>query len=70
MMPGFKNIVIANTNTSAKEWKPYTDLAEKYGYQTHFIIVENRHRGVSEHNVPVETLEKMEDRIIQDLKLK
>jgi hypothetical protein len=31
------------------------------------IVVENRHNGVNEHNVPEETLKKMVDRF--DIKL-
>ena len=59
--------IVANTSTTAKELKPYYDLAEKYGYKVFSIIVENRHGGVNEHNVPEETLKKMVDRF--DIKL-
>jgi hypothetical protein len=40
----------------------YYDLAKSYGYKVNSIIVENRHGGVNEHNVPQETLEKMKQR--------
>lgn len=38
---------IAVTNTSTQEWEliAYIDLAEKYDYEIHFVIVENRHDG-------------------------
>jgi hypothetical protein len=47
--------------------QPYLDLAEKHGYKVYCLVVENRHGGVNEHNVPEETLEKMKNRF--DLKL-
>lgn len=59
--------IVANTSTTVKEMKPYYDLAEKYGYKVFSIIVENRHGGVNEHNVPEETLKRMVDRF--DIKL-
>jgi len=55
-------VVVANTSTTMKEMKPYYDLAEKYGYQVHSIVVENRHGGINVHEVPEETLEKMKNR--------
>lgn len=55
-------IVVANTSTSERELKPYLDMAIQYGYRVFSIIVENRHGGKNSHNVPPETLEKMEKR--------
>jgi len=55
-------IAVHNTFTTEREMKPYFELAEKYGYRVHTIIVENRHGGVNEHNVPQETLEKQKNR--------
>jgi len=60
-------IVVANTSTTEKEFNPYYELADKYGYRVFSIIVENRHGGKDSHDVPVETLEKMRDRF--DIKL-
>jgi len=62
MYKGKEIIYVANTFTTEKEMKPYFDLAEKYGYTTFTIIIENRHQGKNVHNVPAETLEKMKDR--------
>ena len=62
MMEGISPVIIANTSTTEKEFKPYYDLAEKWGYTVFSIIVENRHGGVSDHGVPEETLEKMTNR--------
>lgn len=58
----FPRIVVANTSTTERELKPYMDMAVEYGYRVFTIIVENRHGGVNEHNVPESTLEKMINR--------
>lgn len=58
----FPRVVIANTSTTDRELRPYYDLAKKYNYQVFSVIVENRHEGENEHNVPEETLKKMLDR--------
>lgn len=58
------NLDIAVSNTFTQEWEMegYYDLAKKYGYKVFSIIVENRHGGVNQHNVPEETLTKMKNR--------
>lgn len=61
-------ITVSNTFTQEWEMQPYFELAEKYGYQTTSLIVENRHGNKSVHNVPDETLEKMGKRF--EIKLK
>jgi predicted kinase len=63
-------IVVSNTLTSEKELKPYIELAEKYGYQIISLIVENRHGNKSIHDVPDETLERMEVRLKGSIKLR
>lgn len=65
---GFDKVIVSNTFTQEWEMKPYYELAEKYGYIVFSLIVENRHGGVNEHNVPEETLTKMENRF--ELKLR
>jgi predicted kinase len=67
MKNGIYLIAVANTNTTMKEMQPYYDLAEKYGYRVYSVVVENRHDGVNEHNVPEVTLQAMKDRF--DIKL-
>lgn len=62
MHEGWGTIYVANTFTTEKEMKPYYELAKKYGYTVFSIIVENRHDGISEHDVPLETIEKMKNR--------
>ena len=55
-------IVVSNTFTQEWEMEPYFKLAEKYGYKTFSLIVENRHGGVNEHGVPEDKLELMKTR--------
>jgi hypothetical protein len=46
----------------------YRNVAKRYGYKVHTIIVENRHYGKNVHGVPQDKLQAMEDRF--ELKLK
>ena len=57
-----ETIVVSNTFTQEWEIKPYFELAETHGYRVFSIIIENRHGGVNEHNVPEDILTKMRDR--------
>jgi predicted kinase len=58
----YAEIVVSNTFTQEWEMEEYHKLAEKYGYMVFSIIVENRHGGINEHNVPEEKLEQMKHR--------
>jgi len=60
-------IVVVNTNTTEKEFEPYIELANKYGYLVFSVILEKRHDGMNDHNVPETTIEKMRERF--DIKL-
>ena len=57
-----ETIVVSNTFTQEWEMKPYFELAELHGYKVFSIIIENRHGGVNEHNVPEEVLSSMKNR--------
>jgi predicted kinase len=58
----YPEIAVSNTFTQEWEMKDYFDLAEKYGYKTVSLIVENRHGGKNVHGVPDEKLEIMKNR--------
>ena len=62
MLNKSKRVVVSNTFTQEWEMKPYFDLANEYGYKVYSLVVENRHGNVTAHNVPAETLLKMEAR--------
>jgi hypothetical protein len=40
----------------------YMELAKSWNYRVFSIIVENRHDGVNQHNVPEDKLQVMKDR--------
>ena len=58
----YRDIAVSNTFTQEWEMKPYFELAKQYGYQVTSLIVENRHGGVNEHNVPEDKIEIMKNR--------
>jgi len=62
MLDEHEKIIVSNTFTQEWEMKSYYELAKKYGYRVHSIIVENRHGGVNEHGVPEDKLVFMKNR--------
>lgn len=55
-------IVVANTFTQEWEMEKYFEIADRYKYRVHSIIVENRHDGKNVHGVPEDKLQQMKDR--------
>ena len=55
-------IAVHNTFTRIREMRPYFALAQQYNYKVFTLVVENRHGSYSIHDVPVETLDRMEGR--------
>jgi hypothetical protein len=68
--PDVTRIVVANTNTTPKDYKFYEEWAEKGGAKVFHLVVQNRHGGQNKHNVPEETLQKQERNIRDNLKLR
>lgn len=62
MKNGVSRIVVANTFTQDWEMDAYYNMAERYGYRVHSVIVENRHGGTNVHGVPDEKVKVMSDR--------
>ena len=60
-------IIVSNTATQEWELKKYYKLARRHDYRVFSLIVENRHGGVSIHDVYPEKVEQMRDRF--DIKL-
>lgn len=58
----FSKIVVANTFTEEWEMKPYFEMAKRYNYRIHTVIVENRHDSKNIHGVPEDKLKQMRDR--------
>ena len=61
-------VAVSNTFTQEWEMEPYFELAKTHGYKVFSIVVENRHGGDNEHNVPEEKIEEMKNRF--QIKLK
>jgi len=55
-------VVVSNTSTTEAEVKTYQDITKKTGAEFVSIIVENRHNGVSVHNVPEHVLDAQKQR--------
>ena len=62
MRQGIARIVVANTFTQEWEMKTYFEMAERYNYRVHTIIVENRHGNENIHGVPKDKLQQMKNR--------
>jgi len=62
MEDGADKITVSNTFTQEWEMDVYFELAEKYGYQTSCLIVENRHDSKNIHGCPDDKIEQMRNR--------
>ena len=58
-------IVVANTNTSEKEFIKYDDYAKANGYMVFHLVMENRHGNKDIHNVPSEALENQRAKLLK-----
>ena len=58
----YDTIIVHNTFTQKWEMDPYLELAKKYDWKVHTIIVENRHESKSVHGVPEEAINRMKER--------
>jgi len=55
-------IVVANTFTQEWEMDAYFEMAKRYKYRVHSVIVENRHNNSNIHDVPEEKVRDMKKR--------
>ncbi len=69
MSAGLTPIVVHNTTTTAREMRPYLDLASAKGYKVFSFVVENYHGGSNVHGVPMAKLEEMAKRLMGSIKL-
>lgn len=53
------SVIVANTSTTEIEVGCYEEIARYCGAMFFSVVVENRHDGVSCHNVPPETMYRM-----------
>ena len=68
--PNVKGVIVANTNTTRKQFRFYEESAAMIGARVFFFVVENRHGGKDVHNVPEDTLERQEQNIRNSLQLR
>jgi predicted kinase len=62
-----QSAIVSNTMTSKTEVLEYQSLAKELNIRFVSLILENRHNGVSIHNVPKNSIENMKKRF--DIKL-
>lgn len=55
----FPAIIVSNVFPNGKAMRPYRKLADSYGYNITYVVVENRRGGVNVHDVPEEALAHM-----------
>lgn len=67
MENGINKLIVSNTFTQEWEMEFYYDLAKELNYRVISLIVENRHGNQSVHDVPQDTINKMNNRF--DIKL-
>jgi len=59
------SVCVSNTFTTIREMKPYFEMAKKYGLIPNVITCQSKFGNI--HDVPEETLKKMENRFDYDL---
>ncbi|MHA1220024.1 MAG: AAA family ATPase [Candidatus Heimdallarchaeaceae archaeon] len=67
---GTPRVAVSNTSTRERDVNTYRYLGLDYGYTVAIMTVENWHEGVDAHNVPEETLVKMEQQLKNSIKLR
>jgi len=54
-----QDVAVANVFVKGQDMRPYRKLAVEFDYKVIVIVVENRHKGKSIHNVPKEKMKSM-----------
>ena len=63
-----QSVIVSNTMTTNDEVLEYQNLAKQINVKFVSVVLENRHNGVSAHDVPKDKIKKMNERF--DIKLK
>lgn len=64
-----RRIIVANTNTTEKEFSHYKTEAENLGHRVFCLVIENRHGNTDVHNVPEEAKESQKARLKNSISL-
>ena len=67
--PAVNTVIVANTNTSPRDFKNYVDAAEAYGATVTYLVLENRHGNNDVHDVPSEVKERQRHNLKSSIKL-
>lgn len=62
-------IIVANTNTTQKEFEFYEENGKNAGYRVFSVIIENRHGNTDIHNVPDKTKDRQKQNILNSISL-
>jgi predicted kinase len=62
MVDGAPLVIVANTSTQPWEFSGYAEEGKRNKYTVHTVVVENRHKSKSIHDVPASTISKMRSR--------
>jgi len=62
-------IVVSNINAEEWEFRPYVNMAQEFGYQVFYLVVENRHNGTNVHDCPNEKVSLFKKKIHSSLML-
>lgn len=62
-------IVVSNINAEEWEFRPYVNMAQEFGYQVFYLVVENRHNGINVHDCPNEKVSLFKKKIHSSLML-
>ena len=63
-----QSAIVSNTMTTNDEILEYQNLAKQINVKFVSVVLENRHNGISVHDVPKDSIKKMNERF--DIKLK
>jgi len=55
-------IVVANPFTEESEMEKYFEIANRYHYRVHSVIVENRHGNMNVHNISNDKINEMKEK--------
>jgi predicted kinase len=68
--PFVDTVVVANTNAKISDFQFYIDVAENRSHTVFSLVVEKRHNGKNQHNVPEHVIDRHEQNIKNTLKLR
>ena len=59
MQDAHPDVAVHNTFVERAHIQPYLDLAQKYGYTVHVMVVEKNHNNHNDHKIPAQSIQRM-----------